>query len=436
MKLTSTLALLALLAGLPNTLAATYDVGRDFSVEANPGGVWSYGYSETFGGPMILFTQKAEPDSPVKLWKEEGIPVVTINQTESTLQLGTGIFPPGKAALHPGQAGELCMIRFTAPFKGDYQITGSFEGNDVVGTTTDVHLFVGNQSVFDALVVGHGPGGARSFNHSAHLEIGDHVTFAVGYGNADYLHDSTLLDARLEIQSVFPRIDQHPASQRVARGGSATFSTAASGDGPFTYQWFFGESPIDGATGSSHVVDPVDDSRVGSYHVVVRNASGATPSNPAMLALLAAPVIEAPPASQVVRPGAEVVFSARHSGATPFTYQWRKNGNDLPGQTGATLTLPAVDASNVGNYSVVVRNRDGHAESANASLSLLEIEVYPGLLITGPVGARYRVEFRTDIDSPGWTALGETTLEASPKFYIDTTAPARDKRFYRAVPLP
>jgi len=439
MKVRSTLAILALLATLPKTLAVTYDVGRDFSTETNPGGVWSYGYSVELSGPLTLFTQTAAPDFPLRQWLEDlslRAPSVANNPTEATLELGTGIFPPGKTTLHPGPGGEHCVIRFTAPFKGVYQISGSFEGNDVVGTTTDVHLLVRDVPVFEDAVTGFGSESARPFNHSAHLEVGDHVTFSVGFGNGSFYYDSTILDARLEIQLDPPTIDQHPATQSVARGGSATFSTTATGEGPFTYQWFFGEDLIEGATGSTHVVDPVDESRVGSYHVVVRNASGATPSNPAILTLLVAPVIEAPPASQVVRPGADVVFSAPHSGTPPFTYQWRKNGDDLPGRTGATLALPAVDASNVGHYSVVVRNGAGQAESANASLSLLEIEVYPGLIISGPVGARYRVEFRTDIDSPSWTALGETTLDASPKFYFDTTAPARDKRFYRAVPLP
>lgn len=62
------------------------------------------------------------------------------------------------------------------------------------------------------------------------------------------------------------------------------------------------------------------------------------------------------PQHAIVPPGASVTFSVTATGANPstFTYQWRRNGADLPGATGATLTIDHVQPENVGYYTVHV----------------------------------------------------------------------------------
>jgi hypothetical protein len=50
------LAALALTPSLGSPVL-TYDAALDFSPTRNPNGVWSYGYSLTLGGRMVLFTQ-------------------------------------------------------------------------------------------------------------------------------------------------------------------------------------------------------------------------------------------------------------------------------------------------------------------------------------------------------------------------------------------
>jgi alpha-tubulin suppressor-like RCC1 family protein len=71
---------------------------------------------------------------------------------------------------------------------------------------------------------------------------------------------------------------------------------------------------------------------------------------------------------QMVLIGANVNFTISSSGLTPLSFQWRKNGINIPGATNAFLTLPNVQPSNGGEYSVVVANRYGSVVSTPASL--------------------------------------------------------------------
>lgn len=68
------------------------------------------------------------------------------------------------------------------------------------------------------------------------------------------------------------------------------------------------------------------------------------------------PSITTQPVTQFVSPGANVTFSVTADGAPPLHYQWRFNGDDLPGETSATLQLFAVQSGDMGVYDVVVTN--------------------------------------------------------------------------------
>jgi hypothetical protein len=59
------------------------------------------------------------------------------------------------------------------------------------------------------------------------------------------------------------------------------------------------------------------------------------------------------------------------TGAGPLAYQWRFNGVPTPGATNSTLTLTNVQATNAGDYTVVVTNSTGALTSSVATLTVL-----------------------------------------------------------------
>ncbi len=72
--------------------------------------------------------------------------------------------------------------------------------------------------------------------------------------------------------------------------------------------------------------------------------------------------------SQAANLGSANSFSINATGTSPLWFQWRFNGQDLPGQTNKTLTFASTSPSHEGDYSVVVTNLSGSVTSDLARL--------------------------------------------------------------------
>lgn len=90
-----------------------------------------------------------------------------------------------------------------------------------------------------------------------------------------------------------------------------------------------------------------------------------------------APTITAQPANATVLAGQPVSFSVMTTGTPTPTYQWRRNGGTLAGQTNATLSLANVNAGDAGNYDVVVTNS---VSAVTSSVAVLTVNVAPTIL--------------------------------------------------------
>src|SRR5260370_10121460 len=135
-------------------------------------------------------------------------------------------------------------------------------------------------------------------------------------------------------------------------GTPATFSTVASGSGPFSYQWTKNGSPINGATSSSYSIAAVQASDAGTYCVQVTGACTSV-TNCASLTVLTNTSATAL-TSLVNCPGTPATFNTVASGTGPFTYQWTKNGSPINGATSSSYSIPAVQAADAGAYCVQV----------------------------------------------------------------------------------
>ncbi|MEN6627333.1 MAG: immunoglobulin domain-containing protein [Candidatus Sumerlaeia bacterium] len=69
--------------------------------------------------------------------------------------------------------------------------------------------------------------------------------------------------------------------------------------------------------------------------------------------------------------GTEARFSVVGTGARPISYQWRKDGIDVPGATSSTLIMNPVSAANAGWYTCRLTNYLGQAISNGARLTVV-----------------------------------------------------------------
>lgn len=80
-----------------------------------------------------------------------------------------------------------------------------------------------------------------------------------------------------------------PAPVSVLMGQPFTLAVGWYGGSAATYQWYKNNSPIDGATGQSYVVNVASPADAGSYHVTVTTTGGTMTTNPAVVTVNNAP---------------------------------------------------------------------------------------------------------------------------------------------------
>ena len=181
-------------------------------------------------------------------------------------------------------------------------------------------------------------------------------------------------------------ITEDPTDVTVVLGQDATFEVTAIGSEPLTYRWFFqGTNLLAGFEGSTLTISNAQPEDVGGYHVVAYGILGAATSIVAGLSVDLEPAAIATDPTNVTVYGTQTAtFSVAAIGSSR-TYQWFFNGSTpIPGATAATLTIPNVNATNAGDYHVVVANYFDTVASAPATLTVLD----PSIAITAqPVDA-------------------------------------------------
>lgn len=83
------------------------------------------------------------------------------------------------------------------------------------------------------------------------------------------------------------------------------------------------------------------------------------------------PAIVVPPARGYVVTGSNAVLTVVASGTAPLSYQWRFNGTNLAGATGASYTRVNAQPSDSGYYQVIVSNAWGVVESVPVLLEVM-----------------------------------------------------------------
>jgi hypothetical protein len=134
-------------------------------------------------------------------------------------------------------------------------------------------------------------------------------------------------------------------------------------------------------------------------------ATNTLPSN----SPLSSPYIILQPQPQTVPPGGNATFSIVMAGNSAMTFQWKKNGTNLPGATVNPLVISNISGGNNGIYSVAVTNSAGSTNSAGATLldavpPPLASDPFAPAVTTYAVGAN--LVGQTNAAGLAWTAAG------------------------------
>lgn len=205
---------------------------------------------------------------------------------------------------------------------------------------------------------------------------------------------------------VIPAFATHPASETVAFRGTVTLTVVATGSPAPTLQWRKDTFELPGETTATLTLTNVDLAADGSYDCVATNLAGSATSNAAVITVTppAEPVISTQPIAIRSLTGSGAFFSVQ-AGGVETTYQWRKDGVDLPGETGSSMFVTAVAAGDAGNYSVRVTNAGGFVDSNAVALSVAST----GRARLVNMSARAVVGTGGDVLIPGFSVAGAGT---------------------------
>ena len=137
-----------------------------------------------------------------------------------------------------------------------------------------------------------------------------------------------------------------PAAATRSLNGTVTFTAAAVGAMPITYQWWDGSTPISGATTASLTLSGLQAANAGSYYVVFSNSFGTNTSSNAVLTMIG---VATNYASALVALGPSAYWRLNEtSGTNAFDYIGGNTGTIVGGvtldQPGAVY--PGLESSN------------------------------------------------------------------------------------------
>ncbi len=160
-----------------------------------------------------------------------------------------------------------------------------------------------------------------------------------------------------------PVIAVQPKAVVVAVGQPATLTVSATGAQPLVYQWRKGTTLIAENNSPSLVLPEPKLTDSGTYTVTVSNAVGSVVSYNTTLSVREVPRITSEMPLLVRKVAGNLLsLNVTAAGTGPFAFQWRRNGEAIPGAVRPGFSTLLNDKTS-GNYDVVVTNSVGFALS-------------------------------------------------------------------------
>ncbi|MDA7533818.1 immunoglobulin domain-containing protein, partial [Verrucomicrobia bacterium] len=203
-------------------------------------------------------------------------------------------------------------ITMSAAASGDGPFTFKWHKGDALLATTDLPIY----SITEAVE-------------------SDSGTYTVHVSNTA----ATVVSEPVPLQVLTPvGIETQPQDAIVMERTPLELSVATVGSGELSFNWYLNDTPIEGATSAVYTVANATFADIGQYHVVVSNGASSAQSEKANI--LVTPFIEPPsiviqPQSKQANLGEPSSMVVLAKGASPISYQWKLNGEEIAGAIGS-----------------------------------------------------------------------------------------------------
>ena len=256
---------------------------------------------------------------------------------------------------------------------------------------------------------------------------------------------ATSAEATLKVLAP-PAITNNPTSLDAKTGDTIDFRVVATGTPPLIYQWQKDGVDIPGATSDQLTLENISLGDAGQYRASVSNEVKQVFSLTGRLtvqATLNPPMITQHPESRETTLGDTAIFGVSATGTPPLSYQWRHNGEAIPGAVSESLSINNSQPSNDGNYTVIVSNSAGEVTSQTATLTVIELPpvVVAPVIVQQPLSltveanqpARFEVRAEGSNIQYQWSRNGQSLPGASESIFTIGATSSNDAGDYRVT---
>jgi C1A family cysteine protease len=239
------------------------------------------------------------------------------------------------------------------------------------------------------------------------------------WSRADYYFDDADVCVKAFVYSA-PTITAQPVSIIVDAETNPSFSVTAVGSAPLTYQWYFGENPIEDATAATLTLNNVTSDNNGNYTVAVTNANGSATSNPATLtvrSLLPPPMLDLADGTYSTPQKVSVFYP---EGYTGVTIRYTTNGVD---PTASSLVFSQVSPLAISKTTILKARafKTGYtaSHSATGNYTITGIVATPTFNVPGGAYTTSKI-----------VTINCTTIGATIRYTLNGTEPTTDSLAY------
>jgi hypothetical protein len=211
-----------------------------------------------------------------------------------------------------------------------------------------------------------------------------------------------------------------PVAQLAIPGQSVTFSVVAAGTAPLSYQWLRDGVRIPGASSSSFQIASVGVNDAARYQVMVSNVVstvGVTSTEAALTVSQPVTIVSEPQDTGELTAGERTpvagvvpaLLSVVAQGDGVLSYQWRRNGVNLVGETASVLRPSRLTVYSSGLYDVVIRNTVGAVEVSRVVSRKATVSVAVGGAGSGTLVETLTANEGDNVSFNSYAFSGQTT---------------------------